>query len=111
MNAIIKQHNNTFSRMSKSTGKRKKSEVDEAVIGLRVEYMAIDNWESKKFSRGQGEDKVSYDVQYVPVPERPPGVPLWKLGWYKDLYGQCDDVSKYGFFLRAMPKMARNTTL
>jgi hypothetical protein len=62
--------------MSKSTGKRKKSEVDEAVIVLRVEYMTIDNWESKKFSRGKGEEKVCYDVQYLPVPERPPGVPL-----------------------------------
>ena len=59
--------------------------------------MTMDNLESKKFSRGKGDEKVCYDVQYLPIPERPLGVPLWKVGWYKELYEQCDEVTKYVF--------------
>ena len=31
------------------------------------------------------------------APERPPRVPLWKVGWYNDVYEQCVDVDQYGF--------------
>jgi hypothetical protein len=80
-------------------------------VVLRVEHQTIDNWERKKFSRGKGGEKVSYDVQYVFPPERPPGVPLWKVGWYKDLYGKCDDVSKHDFSARNARNDAEYDTL
>ena len=54
---------------------------------------------------------MSYDVQYLSVPERPPGVPLWKVGWYKDLYGQCDNVDQYGFTARNAKTGAEYDTL
>ena len=73
--------------------------------------MTIDNWESKKFSRGKGDEKVCYDVQYLPTPERPVGVPPWRVGWYKELYGQCGVVTKYGFTARNAKNDAEYDTL
>ena len=66
--------------MSNSSGKRRKTEAEARVVVLRVEDMNIDNWESKLISRGKGDEKVCYDVQYMSTPERPVGVPPWKVG-------------------------------
>ena len=71
--------------MSQATGKRKEREAEVNVVLLRVENMEIENWESKKFSRGKGDEKVHYDVQYLSKPERPHGVVPWKVGWYLSL--------------------------
>ena len=78
-----------FCRMSKTSGKRSRTDEADSVVVLRVESMEIENWERKLFSRGKGDEKVRYDVQYMSTPERPTGVPLWKVGWYKELYEKC----------------------
>ena len=83
--------------MSKTSGKRKRTDEADSVVVLRVESMEIENWERKLFSRGKGDEKVRYDVQYMSTPERPTGVPLWKVGWYNEIYAMCVDVDQYGF--------------
>ena len=78
--------------MSKTSGKRSRTDEVDSVVVLRVENMVIENWESKKFWRGKGDEKVHYDVQYVSRPERPTGVVPWKVGWYSEVYEHCNDV-------------------
>ena len=85
--------------MLQATKKRKRTEAEVSVV-LRVENMVIENWESKKFWRGKGDEKVCYDVQYVSRPERPHGVVPWKVGWYSEVYEHCNDVDRYGFNAR-----------
>ena len=82
--------------MSGVGGKRRKREDVRAIV-LGVKNHQVDKWESKKFTREKGGDKARYNVQYVDVPVRPVGVMPWEVGWYKELYSQCDVVSKERF--------------